>query len=267
MADKKNNAKKNVNTTTDKLAELRARVHKHDVKINIGEKTITIPAMEWCNKIESAEAKLFPEKFSDSVAAAISSYRLSMTAMYYTKQANNESHFGVTIRPTAIIDKIKEIFNTIDNITFFAATYGDNEKFDWSKLARSLVGDEINCVVSAKDMDALDWMFTRLQFFCADIIRDQIGRKTVPEFYQVEMLDVDNVKSWFVPAEYVKAFFDDDAETIIIEDDGVRIRFSKTAPTTEQLRFESDDYCLTSIYDSIKNIMTDYFYNLSETTK
>ena len=260
MAEKKSIAK---NVNTDKLAELRARVHKHDVKLIINGNITTIPAREWYDKIESTEAKLFPKKFSNSVAAAISSYRLSMTAMLYTNQANNESHFGVTIRPTIIIDKIKEIFNTIDNITFFAATNGDNEKFDWSKLTRSLVGDEINCVVSVKDIDALDWMFVRLQFFCADIIRDQIGCKTVPEFYKVEMIDVDDIKSWFVPAEYVKAFFDSDGETIFIEDDGVKILFSKAAPTTEQLCFESDEYSVASVYDAIKNIMTDYFYNLS----
>lgn len=251
MAKKNNNAKKANNI-------------KH-VKLIVGEKITAISAKEWYNKIESAEAKLFPEKFSNSTAAAVSSYKLAVIADLYTQKyaSFNEAHFGFTVRPTVIVNKIKEIYDIIDNMIFFAATNGDNEKFDCSKLIKALIGDETNCLVSVQDMETLNWMFKRIQFFCMDLIRNN-GYNSIPEFFQVEMLDVDNIKSWFVPAEYVKAFFNSDNGIIIVEDDGLKIRFSKGAPTTEQLCFESDEYSVASVHDAIKNIMTDYFYNLSE---
>lgn len=266
MTEKNNDAKKNNVNTTDKLAELKRRQRQHDVTISIDGETKTIKEKEWLSMFESADAKLFPKKISDSVTAAISAYWFAQIADVYTKQygSSNEAHFGFTMRPIAIVSEIKEIYDVIDNMIFFAATNGDNEKFDCSRLIKALIGDEMNCLVSVQDMETLNWMFKRLQFFCADLIRDN-GYNSIPEYYQVEMLGEVGVKSWFVPAEYVKSFFEsDDAEVIIVEDDGLKICFSKGAPTTEQISCESDEYSVVSIHDAFKRIMIDYFYSMSE---
>jgi hypothetical protein len=263
MAEKKNNAKKNVNNTTDKLAELRARVHKHDVKLIIGEKTTIIPAREWHNKIESAEAMLLPEKFSDSVATAISAYWLARQADKLTEQYGvNESHFGFTMRPIAVVNEITAIFNCIDKLVFFSATNGDNEKFNTKNLIKSLVGDEENCIVHIQDMEILNWLFKRVEFFCSDLLKDQ-GYNNIPEFYCATLLGKGGIKDWMVPANYVAATFNTTDDIIVIGDDGLCITFEKASPTVGEIFYNNDDYCLASVHDAIKNIMTDYFYNLS----
>lgn len=259
MAEKKNNAK-NVNAT--KLAELHASVHKHDVKITIGENTTTIPAREWRDKIESAEAMLMPEKLTNSVATAISTYGLARQGDELTETNSNESHFGFTMVPVAVVNEITLIFNYIDKMIFFSSTNGDNEKFNIKNIIKSLVGDEENCIVHVKDMESLNWLFKRVQFFCSDLIKDQ-GYNDIPEFYDVMLLGKGGVKYWIVPANYVTAIFNT-TDDIIIEDDGLKITFEKRIPAAGEIFYEDDEYSVVSVHDAIKNIMTDYFYNLSE---
>lgn len=259
---KKNNAKKNVNTT-DMLTELSARVHKHDVKLIIDEKTTIIPAREWRKKLESAEAMLMPEKLNNTVATAISNYWLAQQGDELTEHNVYESHFGFTMRHIGVINEITAIFNCIDKLVFFSATNGDNEKFNIKNIIKSLVGDESNCIVHVQDMEILNWLFKRVSFFCLDLLRDQ-GYNNIPEFYDVTILGKGGVKDWLVPANYVAAVFDTTAENIIIEDDGLRIGFSKSMATEREIFYEDDEYSVVSVHDAIKNLMTDYFYNMSE---
>lgn len=255
-------AQNNTNARS-KIDELRNRVHKHDVHIEIGgsEKSI-LTSKEWNELITSVEARLMPEKLNNAVATATSAYWLGRNGDKLTEQydTDNEAHFGFTTKALSVITVIKDIFDKIDETTFFCATNGDSQKFNFSGLIKSLIGNEVDCLVSVSDMESLNWLFKRLQFFCIDLLSDK-GYKSAPEFYSVELLGGDfEIKKWIVPAAYVAAVFNT-TENIIIEDDGIKISFNKTAPTVGEIFCESDDYCLTSVHDAIKSIMTDYFYN------
>lgn len=255
-------AKNNTNAGSSKIAELKKRQHQHDVKIIKTGKTIT--AEEWANIIEVG-ANLTPKKFNITIATAIAAFWAAFAADKMTEQygASHESHFGFTTRPIAVIDEITEIFNNIDNMTFFAATNGDNEKFNIKNIVKGLVGDEENCVVSVKDIESLNWLFRRVEFFATDIIRDQ-GYDIIPKFYEAIALGEVGIKGWLVPAEDIVFTFKT-TDDIIIEDDGLQILFQKAIPTTDEICYESDSYSVVSVHDAIKNIMTDYFLNhLSE---
>ena len=256
-------AKNNTNAGS-KIAELKKRQHQHDIKIIKTGKIIT--AEEWADIIESVRAHLTPKKFNITTATAISAFWAAFAADKMTEQygASYESHFGFTTRPIAVIDELSEIFNNIDNMTFFAATNGDNEKFNITNIVKGLVGDEENCVVSVKDIEKLNWLFKRVEFFTTDIIRDQ-GYDIIPKFYDVIALGKVGIKNWLVPAEHIAAVFNTTDDNIIIEDDGLQILFQKAIPTTDEICYESDSYSVVSVHDAIKNIMTDYFLNyLSE---
>jgi len=261
MASKKNNAKKNVNNA-NKLAELKRRLHQHDVIIMIGDNDKRIaPAKVWSTLIESSVAQQQPEKLNLTVATATSAFWLAKAGDKLTEQygTSHESHFGFTMRTVSEMNELKDIFSGIDYITMFSATNGECEKIDIKNIIKSFIGDDINCLVSVLDMEILNWIFKSVQFFCSDLLNDQ-GYTTPPQFYQVELLGEEIVRSWLVTSKDVETLFTTD-NSVLIEDDGVKILLSKAAPTVEEIFYENDNYSVVSVHNAIKNIMTDYFCN------
>ena len=249
-------------TKNNKNASRRTNNHQHDVTIetSAGNKK-TISNKEWWSLLEKPEAKLLPKKLNNTVATATSAFWLAKVGDKLTEQNGRTSHFGFTTRPIAAIDEITKIFNSIDNMIFFAATNGECDNFNFN-IDITHIDD--NCLVSVSDIKKLNWMFKRVEFFCTDLIKG-CQENRIPEFYNVELLGKAGIRNWVVPAAHVATVFNISTTNILIEDDGIEILFSKAAPAAEEIFWKSDKYLVVSVYDAIKNIMTDYYFNhLSE---
>lgn len=253
-------------TKNSKLAELKARVHKHDITIKTsdGEKKV-ISRKEWCNILTDKGAVQKPPVFSLAVVTAISAYAAASEGEKLSRQygTEHEAHFGFTHRSAEDIRRIKEMFEIIDHLTFATATYCECDTVDLSALVKALVGNDVDVVVESESMEKLNWMFKRVQFLCSDILRDN-GFDNIPKFYSVNAEKNGIIlENWLVTADYVSKVFGG-GEDITITDDGMTIRFTPIViPAVAEIYEENDNYCLVSFYDAVKNLVTEMYYKES----
>lgn len=259
------------NTNASKIAELKARVHKHDVHITSAAGDKVISSKEWYSILTNDAATKKPPEFNPTAAMAISSYAAAAEGERLSRQygTERESHFGFTYRPMEDITRMKELFETIDNIVFATATYCECDTIDLSTLVKSLVGNDVDVVVETETINKLNWMFKRVQFLCSDMLRDN-GYDYIPKFFSVTAKKNDIIiGNWLVTADISKVFGDDndititDGRYITITDDGMVIKFTPTVPTVGEIYKDDDDYCLVSFYDAIKNLVTEMYYEES----
>lgn len=256
MTEKKKNA-------TNKLDEIKARVHEHDVIIETSVDKKVISSKEWYSILTNDGAVQKPPKFNLTTASSISSYAAATEGERLSRQygTKHESHFGFTYRTTDDISRIKEMFLKIDNVILVAATRCDIVNLP--TLVKALVGNNTDAVVETESMEKLNWMFKNVQFFCTDILRDN-GFNSILKFYDVTAekngIIIDN--DWIITADYVSKVFGDG--NITITDDGMSIKFTPIiVPDVGKIYIEDNKYCLVSFYDAIKNLVTDMYYKES----
>lgn len=245
-----------------KLDELKERQHKHDVTIKTSAGVKTISDKEWLDILTNEGANMKPPEFTLTGAIALSSLLAAAEGEKITRQygTQNEAHFGFTFRSIEDISVLEEMFKTIDKLTFAAATNGESDAFDLS-FGGGFVGNDVEeVVVEAHMMDKLNWMFNEVQFLCGDMLRDA-GLSTIQFCAVTAEKNGIILGHWMVTADYVTKMFGD--STVTISDDGMAIRFSPAVPTVGEIYSEDDNFCLTSFYEAIKNLVTDMRYEES----
>ena len=246
---------------TTKLDELKARQHRHDVTIKTSAETRVISSKEWHGILTNEGANEKPPEFTRTGAISVSSYIAAAEGEKLTRQyrTNRASHFGFGFRTISDISKIEEMFKAIDKLTFVAATNGECEAINMEALPQGLVGNDAEEVsVDVETLERLNWMFSRVQFLCGDMLGTGF---VMPKFYSVSAEKNGIVLGhWLVTAKYVNEVFGTVDDNITISDDGMVIRFSTAVPTTGEICSEDDEFCLTSFYDAIKNLVTDMRY-------
>lgn len=242
-----------------KLDELKERRHRHDVTIKTSAGIKTISDKEWRSILTNEDANRKPPEFTLTAAKSISSLLAAAEGERLTRQygTENESHFGFSFRTTDDIVRIKEMFEIIDNLTFVAATNGECENIDLSTLQLCLVGNDIEDVTVDVDfLERLNWMFSRVQFLCCDMV------DSIPKFFSVTAEKNGIVLGHWLVTDVNEVFGTVD-DNIAISDDGMTIRFSPAVPTVGEIYSEDDNFCMASFYDAIKNLVSDMRYEES----